>query len=223
MMAQEILGAGVAQIMQRMEVEQRATSAQEIVLDKSNKVSFPGYPYVFEALGEKILISIDVFKSGYECKLCKGTGRIKRQCECVTCGHPGKKYSSEQIADIRIDLGDSVADARALMNCPECDGEPSVNESNAICEACKGHGALILLPDASKNLPTTGVVVSMGKEARAKADFGIGDRILFGPYAGNMIPTKAGLMFKYMDWNLGSIKIEGADDMAAFDFILQAE
>lgn len=178
-MAQQNLAQAAVEVMERIEEEQVAVSAQEIVLDNSNKVSFPGYPYTFEALGDQILVSIDVFKSGYECKTCKGKKKI----------------------EVKI-------------------GRESAFEE---CPACRGIGATLILPDNSKNLPTTGVVVSMGAEARAKAAFKIGDRILFGAYAGKMIPTKVGLMFKYMDWNLGVLKIEGAEDMAAFDFILQAD
>jgi co-chaperonin GroES (HSP10) len=151
----------------------------EFKLDNSNKVSFPGFPYTFEALHEKILVSIDIFKTGYECKTCKGKKKVEVK-----------------------------------------RGRESTYET---CVACAGLGATLFLPDGSKNLPTTGVVVSMGKVAKEKADYKIGDRILFGAYAGTMIPTKVGLMFKYMDWNLGVLKIEGAEEMAAFDFILQAD
>ena len=93
-------------------------SSSEIVLDGSNKVTIPGYAYTFEALGERILVSLDIPLSGYECKTCLGRKRIKYQCECVTCGRAGSKYSLEQIKDIRRDLGDSVADARVSIVCP---------------------------------------------------------------------------------------------------------
>jgi co-chaperonin GroES (HSP10) len=99
-----------------------------------------------------------------------------------------------------------------------------------VCNACEGRGALLILPETSKNLPTTGVVVSMGEATTPEArrilhkvplNYTIGDRILFGPYAGNMIPTKAGLLFKILDADNAWCKIEGAEDMAQFDFILQ--
>lgn len=178
-MSLETQHQALKEIFERAEAENKAKSAQEIKLDNSNKVSFPGFPYTFEALHEKILVSIDIFKSGYECKECKGTGKIETK------------------------IG---------------------REAGFIdCASCNGRGALLVLPENSKNLPTTGVVVSMGRIAKEKADYKIGDRILFGAYAGTMIPTKVGLMFKYMDWNLGVLRIEGAEDMAAFDFILQVE
>ena len=179
-------------------------SSSEIVLDGSNKVTIPGYAYTFEALGERILVSLDIPLSGYECKTCLGRKRIKYQCECVTCGRAGLKYTLEQIEDIRKDLGDSVADARVSIVCPECNGV----------------GGRVWIPRSAKEFPTTGVVVSMGSIAREKSEFKIGDRILFGFQTGTMIPNKAGLPFKYMDYYNGAIKIEGAEAMAAFDFVL---
>lgn len=199
-MSQQELAKGAVEVMKRVEAENALKSAQEIVLDDSNQVSFPGYPYKFEAQYEKILVSVDIFKTGYECKGCEG-----------------KKH-------IEVKQG---------------------RESTFVeCPICNGMGATLILPETSKNLPTTGVIVSMGWEAKEKLKYrvyprwwyyllpfmkryayhlNIGDRVLFGPYAGTMIPTKIGLMFKYMDWYLGVVKIEGADDMSAFDFILQVE
>jgi co-chaperonin GroES (HSP10) len=197
-------------------------SVKDLVLDGSNKVSFPGFPYTFEGLGERIIVSIDLAVTGYECKTCKGRKRIKHQCECVTCGRSGRKYSLEEIAQISNTLGSAASEARKDIPCSECGGDYKSVEKDELCPDCKGVGATIIIPKTSKNLPQTGVVVSMGAEAKAKAAFKVGDRILFGQYAGGMIPTKAGLMFKYMDWQNALVKIEGAEELAAFDFILNA-
>jgi len=157
---------------ERLQVE----GTQKVTLDDSNVVTFPGSPYGFEALNEKVLVAIDIFKSGFECKVCLGK----------------KKIEVKQ-------------------------GRETVIET---CSECKGLGATLILPDTAKVQPTTGVVVSMGSVAKQKAEFQIGDRILFGPYAGQMIYTKAGAIFKYMDWNLGAVRISGAEGMASFDFII---
>jgi len=210
----------------RLEAEDAADaelkSSQEVKLDGSNKVSMPGFAYSFEALGERILVSLDIPLSGYECKVCKGKKRIKYECECVTAGHIGLKYSLEQIAELRGTLGDSVAASRKVMPCPECGGDPASVRRNDICTECNGMGGVLWIPRKDKELPCTGVVVSMGSIAREKASFKVGDRILFSQHAGSMIPNKAGLPFKYMDWYAGAIKIEGADEISAFDFILSS-
>jgi hypothetical protein len=149
----------------------------ELKLDSSNKVAFPGFPYTFEAVNEQILISIDIFKSGYECKTCNGKRKIE------------------------VKQGREAAE----IKCPDCNGLGA---------------KIILLPD-SKKLMQTGVVVSMGTKAKELAEFKIGDRVLFGVHAGSMIPTKAGLMFKRMDWYQVWLKIEGAGELDAFDFIIE--
>lgn len=234
----EILAEGVVNTMTRVEEENRGKASTEIVLDKSNKVSFPGFPYKFEALLGKILVSIDVFKSGYECKECKGKGNIKIICDCEKNGHPGVKYSNEDINTISDTLGSEVADARTTMVCPECEGDWLSKHTIVNCAACKGIGHTIIIPEVSKNLPTSGVVVSLGSDIYEDDDgltyyydgfnvkhylgYKVGDRILFGPYAGNMIPTKAGLMFKIIDATQAWCKIEGGEDLSAFDFIIQA-
>ena len=76
-------------------------NAQEIVLDGSNKVSFPNFPYLFEALNEKVLVSLDQYKSGYECKTCKGKGTVINECECAKHDRPGMKYTEQQSSDIQ--------------------------------------------------------------------------------------------------------------------------
>jgi len=177
-MSHKTLQDGVVEIMKREDAKKQSLSATELILDGSNKIAFPGFPFLFEALNKKIIVSIDVFKSGYECKKCKGTGHLG-----------------------------------------------SIEAANyAVCTECRGRGAILIMPDISKNLPTTGVVVSIGNRVpSAKLNYKIGDRVLFGAYAGNMIPTKSGLLFKIIDWNQCWARIEGAEELGAFDFILQDE
>lgn len=198
-------------------------NVQELKLDGSNKVSFPGFPYKFEALNEKILVSIDIFKSGYECKTCKGKRSIVTECSCVKKGRPGYRYSENELNEIKLALGNDIAMARHGLLCDECEGDPEKQSNTETCPACKGLGGLLVLPDTAKNLPSSGVVVSMGTVAKQRADYKIGDRVLFSPHAGTMIPTKAGLMFKYMDWYQIALRVEGADELGAFDFMIQAD
>lgn len=211
-------------LFERSEAEKENLSATELVIDGSNKVSFPGYPYKFEALGKKILVSIDIFKSGYECKVCKGKKKLETLCECEREGRAGKRYSNEQIAEIKKELGSDISDARAALSCPECKGDYVSMRRVETCSACKGMGALLVLPDTSKNLPTTGVVVSIGNRVNLeRLNYKVGDRILFGPYAGSMIPTKSGLLFKVLDATNAWAKVEGANDLGAFEFILNED
>ena len=225
-MGQQELGNGAAELMIRVEDSNRAKSCQEIVLNDSNEVTFPGYPYGFRALNEKILVSIDIFKSGYECKTCLGKKRVQTHCACEDHDRPGFKYSNDQLGYVSESLGENVAAGRREVVCPECEGAYLSRRADTECPECHGIGALLVLPESSKNLSTTGVIVSMGKKAAKeleKEDIHLGDRALFGAYAGTMVPTQAGLMFKYMDWYLAVMKITGAEGLAAFDFILTPE
>jgi hypothetical protein len=117
------------EVLDRISTEKEDLSTQELVLDGSNKVSFPGFPFKFLGLGEKILVSIDIFKSGYECKVCKGTKRIKSKCPCEDHQvlapedmRPGFRYAKSEIEGFRTTLGEYSAEARAEVKCPICYG-----------------------------------------------------------------------------------------------------
>lgn len=220
----ERMEEGIKEMFARSEAEKESLSATELILDNSNLVSFPGYPYKFEASCKKIIVSIDIFKSGYECKVCKGKKKTETKCWCESFGHPGKRYSDEEITTIRTELGSDISDARAALTCTQCHGDYISMRVSETCKACKGMGALLVLPETSRNLPTTGVVVSIGAGVkRNKINYKVGDRILFGPYAGSMIPTKGGLLFKIIDWNSAWARVDGAEDLGAFDFILNED
>src|SRR3974390_137408 len=160
----EALAKGVRELQERIDAENASKSTTELILDNSNEVSFPGFPYKFESLGEKILVSIDVFKSGYECRKCKGKKSIHILCNCEASGHAGVRYGPDEIQTIKESLGEDVANARVNMPCPECNGNYISVQHDETCPECKGLGALLHLPVNSKNLPTTGVVVSIGSQ-----------------------------------------------------------
>lgn len=223
MSAETTLAKGIQQLHARVEEENKHKSAQTITIDGTNIVEFPGFPYKFEALGEKILVSIDIFKSGYECRTCMGAKKIETKCVCEESDRPGYKYSQTML-DAFGTMGDGQNNARTEIKCSECGGDYLSKRDSSVCPECKGLGALLVIPDTSKNLPTTGVVVSMGSACdHSKLGYKLGDRILFGPYTGNMIPTKAGLMLKTMDATAAMARIDGGEELAAFDFVIQSE
>lgn len=206
-----------------MSIEVVNENAQEIVLDGSNKVNFPGFPYLFEALNERILVSLDQFKSGYECKTCKGKGEVIKNCECTLTDRPGFQYSKAQLEDIKSAFNEVILQARTIMPCPVCRGDVYSVHTKVTCPECNGKTATIIIPDTAKIIASSGVVVSMGRVAREKADFKIGDRILFSQHAGSLIPTRSGVAFKQMDWYQAWVRVEGADELGAFDFVVGVE
>jgi co-chaperonin GroES (HSP10) len=193
-----------------------------IVLDDgSNEVTIPGFPYRFEAKGENVLVSVDIFKSGLECRTCKGMMRLKKECECESTDRPGFKYSKTQVADFANDLGDSAAEGRMNMICPLCEGHFEEIRMDIECPDCKGKGTLLHIPETSKSLPTTGVIVSLGNKVDPSYNYKRGQRVLFGQYTGVMIPTKApGVVFKVLRQLEVLCEIKGGEDLANFDFVI---
>jgi len=90
----------------------------------------------FWALGDRILIQEDEFKSGYECQNCAGAGKHP----CIECNGTGS-YS--------------------LKKCSHCSGTGKV-----VCTECQGKGGLLVAPETSQRRPTTGVIVSLGPDCK---------------------------------------------------------
>ena len=194
------------------EVIATQTKNTVIINDGSNTCTIPGYPYGFEAKGDRIMVSVDIFKSGYECKSCKGTGKLEVKCECENTDRPGYKYDSEgvNIEPLR----------RVNTKCPSCAGDYLSKRQSLECPDCKGKGATLWIPDQSKILPTTGVIVSMGTKVDKDLDLKLHDRVLFSAYVGQMVPTRApGVAFKIIRDIEVLCKITGGGDLSSFDFV----
>jgi co-chaperonin GroES (HSP10) len=89
----------------------------EFMQDTLNVISLEDVGVSMQAIEDKIIILVDQWKSGYECKECGGSGKV----------------------------------------------ESTINpEILRTCDACKGKGQTLVIPDSAKSLPSTGVVVSMG-------------------------------------------------------------
>lgn len=90
----------------------------------------------FWALGDRVLIQEDEFKSGYECGECEGKGAV----ECVECEGKG---------------------SHGVKKCSHCGGQGVVR-----CQACGGKGGLLVAPETAQRRPTTGRVVSLGEACK---------------------------------------------------------
>lgn len=91
-------------------------------------------PIKFWALGDRILIREDEFKTGYECSTCGGSGQVR----CDNCHGQGHNNGKK---------------------CSWCNGKAEVR-----CPACEGKGGLLVAPDIAQRRPTTGKVVSVGDD-----------------------------------------------------------
>jgi len=126
-----------------------------------------------EAVENKILILIDKFKSGYECKDCNETG-IYQGCTCARLGTPGVKENGK--------------------SCVYRDG-CSKQVVGTTCRTCKGTGSTLILPPNARGIPTSGVIVSVGPLANKRK---INERVLFGAHTGYFLPFKGNAKIRCM-------------------------
>lgn len=108
----------------------------------------------FWALGDRVLILEDEFKSGYECERCNGTGNVT----CNVCNGTGISLVVEGATCKHCHGG-------KLMTCPECQGK----------------GGLLVAPETAQRRPTTGKIVSVGERC---SQLKIGDCVMYSNFAG---------------------------------------
>lgn len=199
----------------------------EILVDGQNVCEIQNLGISLMAVEDKIIVMFDEYKSGYECKDCKGTGKVHYLCDCELNGHPGYRNRFNEV-------------------CERCHGDYEKVRKEIQCKICKGFGNIIEIPQSAKTLPTTGVVVSMGPETPAMKKtkeiilardnqepeehiknlyqdlkdipIRLGARVIFGPHVGTMIPFKGNIKLKIMRVHEPLAVLFGSDT-GAKDFI----
>lgn len=126
-----------------------------------------------EAIEDKILILIDKFKSGYECKDCNETG-IYSGCDCARNREFGVNAN-----------GKSCSFREAC----------SKQELGTPCKTCNGTGQTLVMPENARAIPTSGVIVSKGPKCKIRE---IGERVLFGAHTGYYLPFKGAAKIRCM-------------------------
>lgn len=129
-----------------------------------------------EAIEDRIIIMLDAYKSGYECKDCDGTG-IFKACECMRAsGILGEKANGKSCN----------ADIRAKCS-TQTEGTP--------CKTCNGTGSTLVVPQTARAIPTSGKIVSVGPRCKTRV---IGERVLFGSHTGYFLPFKGNAQLRSM-------------------------
>lgn len=108
----------------------------------------------FWALGDRVLIREDEFKTGYECTLCGGATTVS----CDSCNGSGLSATTKH------------------ARCSQCAGTQKTT-----CPQCNGKGGLLIAPETSQRRPTTGVVVSAGPSCKVLK---VGDPVMYSNFAG---------------------------------------
>jgi hypothetical protein len=96
-------------------------SPLEVEIDNANAIEFPDLDIALMAIEDKIIVMIDSWKSGYECKVCDGTGKVPspviagamRQCEeCKGKGatiHIPDSHKSLPATGVIVSMGPQTA------------------------------------------------------------------------------------------------------------------
>lgn len=186
------------------EVE-RPTQPLEINTDAAaNTIFIIAGKLGLEAIEDKILILIDKFKSGYECKDCNETG-IYRSCECERNKTPGRKIYGNF---------DKL--------CPYCEGNQFIRDERRgkSCSTCKGTGSTVIMPENARAIPTSGVIVSLGPLCKTRR---IGERVLFGAHTGYFLPFKGNAKIRVMREDEPMCKILAIDNTNTLGDFLQID
>jgi DnaJ-class molecular chaperone len=153
--------------------------------DKDNVIMVIDGKLGMEAIEDRILILVDKFKSGHECRDCEESGVFK-SCECERKGTPGKHITFNSDGSERIN-----------KTCMYCNGNYE-EKKGKVCTTCKGTGSTLVIPDSAKAIPTSGVIVSKGPLCKVRE---IGERVLFGAHTGYYLPFKGKIKIRAMREN----------------------
>lgn len=119
--------------------------------------------------GRNILILEDEFKSSYDCKECKGAGKIRAT--CLKCEGTGE-----------LEKGRGTAEFPLTDTCGKCDGKGYEDRD---CKVCNGKGCTVEIPKNQQKKPTSGTIVSVGPKAKI---YKVGDRVCYTTYTGHHLP-----------------------------------
>lgn len=165
---------GLAPLLERASEDSKENQRANVEWNNPEK---PNFVYVvrgkiaLQATEDKIIILLDKFRTGFECRVCDGEGT---HITCPSCDGTGAN--------------------RLGGNCSTCAGDPS-SFVDKECASCNGRGSTIIIPDSAKTLPTTGLIVSAGPKCEIRQ---IGERVLFGAHTGYMLPLKGNIRLRVM-------------------------
>src|SRR5215470_2066430 len=100
----------------------------------------------FWALGDRVIVREDEFRTGFECSGCSGA----RQVRCPDCTD-GTKPNGKKCSNCGTQSAPGVAV-----------GTVQLDPGWILCPDCGGKGGLIIAPDTAQRRPTSGTIVSAG-------------------------------------------------------------
>lgn len=155
------------------EVDRKDLSPNSLTTTEDNMVFIIAGKLGLEAIEDRILIQLDKFKSGYECKDCNETG-VYAACECTRRGTFGEKENGK------------------TCHFKDACSRQTVGE---VCKTCNGTGSTLTVPETARAIPTSGIIVSIGPAVTKRK---VGERILFGAHTGYFLPFKGNAKIRVM-------------------------
>ena len=177
----------------------------EVNIDNDNAVELTELQIQLEAVEDKIIILVDNFKSGYECKECGGTGKIKSPVvegamkDCTACGGKGGLLIVPEVAKTLPTLG------TVLSMGPKTKW---MEMQKAFYEA--QWWKIWIFKRFLKYFKDSDIA----KSIRIRP----GARVLFQPHVGTFIPVKGNIRLKVMRAHEPLCVLYGTDE-ASKDFI----
>jgi co-chaperonin GroES (HSP10) len=113
-------------------------TAPSTLAEKASPSKFKAGEVSFYALGDRVIVREDAFKSGYECRTCEGKGRI----HCNDCNEGFSKTNG-------------------VIKCKTCGGSTTY-----VCPDCDGKGGVLVVPEQSQRRPSSGLIVSVGEDCK---------------------------------------------------------
>jgi len=160
-------------------------------------------------IGDQILVLEDKFKTGWECSKCEGECYLGEDCDF--CNGTGKENNAtDQEVPCRMCCPKNLLDSFGCM------------PGKKICDRCGGRGSLIIAPQISQQKPASGTIVSIGPDVypdcriinnvtgqRWAYPMKMGDRVLYGHFAGSDIRLKQKELVRVMHAHEVLLKLRG--------------
>ena len=121
-------------------------------------------------IADRILIAVDKFKTGYECKTCDGVGHTDEVCPLCK----GTKMEKVEKED-----ADYIGPCRA---CTVGTSDGRKSHGYKLCPSCNGRESLLIIPEQNQRRPTTGTVLAIGSDV---TEFTVGTKVLMNNYTGS--------------------------------------
>jgi hypothetical protein len=188
-MATEINPSDVAGMLERVDNEkyERVLGELDVHAGETNVIGLVELGIGLEAIGDNILVLIDTYRSGYECSMCRGTGKLKRKARCVC---------DPDVPDAELNFPRGSRN-RFDAPCGFCGGDYVSKRIDDVvtCSLCKGKGSSLIIPDTAKSLPTTGVILSVGPDV-TRGGIAVNKRVICTAHSGVGIPMKGNIPVK---------------------------